>query len=557
MKLFTELQFCIKSSELIRNDCVEKCHVEHLRSELLNVQSMLSSIDVEDWRSHTNRYDQCSEAIRLIATQIKVDLPTRAWLKMYEFLVVFTKLTEPNPLRSLHLCEAPGAFVCALNHFIASEKDTKYDWKWKATTLNPRYEWNDPKCTVYGDCRLLNSRPDNWSFGVDDSGDILNTSNRNSLIGEFGSSFNLITADGGIDCQDNPEMQEELTSPLIAAEIEVTLKCLMVGGSFILKTFSLFTREMLECVSTLLMHFEEVYLVKPTASKSGNSERYYICINRLEERLPCLDDIVIYRLHSANRVLDQMQVNYISNNIKRFHSSEIVEQPGWSAFTRVFAREFIDFLQIRSINKRCLLIKPQFCQAIEESKSNLLHGSLIDRRHCSELNRVNILINELFDLCWPDGMVKIEFNLYCPNDIAPIEIKTGKKPSAADRITLSAFLSQPVLNIVNELLTHDQIGCSLHENQFPNYCHNLLDRKTVDRLCIMLYSLKHVTVSLACKRGCLKLQQHSSCEPDKVQYPENSLQLLRYPLEKQFTDQIKKINALWAWSIVNFYYDKW
>jgi cap2 methyltransferase len=55
--------------------------------------------------------------------------------------------------RSLHLCEAPGAFVSALNHFIALERH-HLEWQWHATTLNPYCESNDPRWTV-GDDRLI------------------------------------------------------------------------------------------------------------------------------------------------------------------------------------------------------------------------------------------------------------------------------------------------------------------------------------------------------------------------------------------------------------------
>ena len=45
----------------------------------------------------------------------------QAWCKFYELLSLWSVLPAAcergAPLRSLHLCEAPGAFITALNHY--------------------------------------------------------------------------------------------------------------------------------------------------------------------------------------------------------------------------------------------------------------------------------------------------------------------------------------------------------------------------------------------------------------------------------------------------------
>jgi 23S rRNA U2552 (ribose-2'-O)-methylase RlmE/FtsJ len=42
----------------------------------------------------------------------------QAWCKFYEIVSSFDLLPPGDVQSSLHLCEAPGAFVTALNHFI-------------------------------------------------------------------------------------------------------------------------------------------------------------------------------------------------------------------------------------------------------------------------------------------------------------------------------------------------------------------------------------------------------------------------------------------------------
>jgi hypothetical protein len=59
---------------------------------------------------------------------------------MYEMLECYD-LVQPqvrdNAFSSFHLCEAPGAFVCAANHYIRTRVGGDIDWRWLATTLNP------------------------------------------------------------------------------------------------------------------------------------------------------------------------------------------------------------------------------------------------------------------------------------------------------------------------------------------------------------------------------------------------------------------------------------
>ena len=107
---------------------------------------------------------------------------TVAWCKMYEMTYGYKLVPEDctRAVCSLHLCEvrgraahaggdegwilaccsassdsggggvqAPGAFICALNHYLASERKALHGkWSWTGLTLNPYYEGNDPTMMV-------------------------------------------------------------------------------------------------------------------------------------------------------------------------------------------------------------------------------------------------------------------------------------------------------------------------------------------------------------------------------------------------------------------------
>ena len=69
------------------------------------------------------------------------EMLTQAWCKFTECINRYS-LVEGDALSSAHLCEAPGAFVAALNHHIQSSCGDNVEWKWVANTLNPYYEGN-------------------------------------------------------------------------------------------------------------------------------------------------------------------------------------------------------------------------------------------------------------------------------------------------------------------------------------------------------------------------------------------------------------------------------
>ena len=67
----------------------------------------------------------------------------QGWTKLHELLWTFKDVVPESNLKlnSVHLCEAPGAFVASLNHFLGTHR-MDCTWQWRAFTLNPYYEGN-------------------------------------------------------------------------------------------------------------------------------------------------------------------------------------------------------------------------------------------------------------------------------------------------------------------------------------------------------------------------------------------------------------------------------
>ena len=97
-------------------------------------------------------------------------------------------MLDHQPFRTVHVCEAPGAFICATNFYHQlyweekqrSARPQQRSWEWTGLSLNPYYEGNDQEAMVDDD-RLIIETLDRWYFGEDNSGNILDTKNIQGL----------------------------------------------------------------------------------------------------------------------------------------------------------------------------------------------------------------------------------------------------------------------------------------------------------------------------------------------------------------------------------------
>lgn len=93
-----------------------------------------------------------------------VEMATVAWAKMYEMLVDFDLLqSDEQPdgagrFKSAHLCEAPGAFICA-THRRLQVVSPGASWDWFAMTLNPYSEGNDLGAMIDDDALIAETLP--------------------------------------------------------------------------------------------------------------------------------------------------------------------------------------------------------------------------------------------------------------------------------------------------------------------------------------------------------------------------------------------------------------
>ncbi|XP_075694357.1 cap-specific mRNA (nucleoside-2'-O-)-methyltransferase 2 [Rhinoderma darwinii] len=270
------------ASEVLSSDHKEFSRFLSLKESLNQVKNLLSDKRLDDWHRHTSFTNKAGRVVPEVRRQVNAELCTQAWCKFHEIVCTYPLLPSTAlwsyELNTLHLCEAPGAFISSLNHYLKT-RDVNCDWTWVANTLNPYHEANHGLVMIADD-RLIANTLLWWYFGPDNTGDIMSSRHLDGL-GKFisnMSSVHLVTADGSFDCQGNPGEQETLVYPLHYCEVVTCLATLGPGGSFVLKMFTLFQHSSVNLMYLLNCCFQSVHLIKPGTSKAGNSEVYVVCL---------------------------------------------------------------------------------------------------------------------------------------------------------------------------------------------------------------------------------------------------------------------------------------
>ena len=87
--------------------------------ELNAAKSSLSNYNIEEWQAHTQKCNPSGQIVSGIQQRFIPEMCTQAWCKFYEIINQFRLLEQTgfSHLNSLHLCEAPGGFIAAINHY--------------------------------------------------------------------------------------------------------------------------------------------------------------------------------------------------------------------------------------------------------------------------------------------------------------------------------------------------------------------------------------------------------------------------------------------------------
>ena len=257
------------------NEKIEPIISNSLAHYLYEIKKKLELIE-KDWdifKKYTNPYEYVHGIIPLKKKSVSKHKPlSRSYFKMIEMIHTFKIYFDTNPIHTFHLAEGPGGFIEAIANVRNNPKDSYIG----ISLLDDK---NDPNIPAWKKTQqFLNDHKNVYiETGNDNTGDILSMDNFIFCKDTYGSSMNLITADGGFDFSMDFNKQEVNISKLLFAQVCYALVLQKHKGCFILKIFDCFMNHSVDILYILSSFYEKVYLSKPNTSRYANSEKYVIC----------------------------------------------------------------------------------------------------------------------------------------------------------------------------------------------------------------------------------------------------------------------------------------
>lgn len=198
-----------------------------------------------------------------LITYAPMKLYSRAYFKLWEVLVKYPLLNpQARRIHTLHLCEAPGSFVQAVEVYWTKTCGRPRDlWAYHGVTLRGALEWKsaDQTSVVYADLTKDELPPSCYHA-------------------------DLVTGDGGFEVDDGNQ-QEQANHTLLAAQITKAVKCCRPGGAIYIKMFDMFRRETRDLIEQeALPWFEFCLIIKPFGSRVCNSERFLLGLRRRDQK---------------------------------------------------------------------------------------------------------------------------------------------------------------------------------------------------------------------------------------------------------------------------------
>lgn len=248
--------------------------------------------------------------------------------------------------------------------------------------------------------------------------------------------MNLVTGDGSIDCQDQPENQEEFVSKLHSAEVIVGLSILADGGSLLVKMFTFFESSSIAMLYILNCCFDELHVFKPATSKEGNSEVYVIGIgfkkNKLSKEiieqmitnfkddtkavlpLDVIPSSFQDQIVEAARIFMNLQVSVIEGNIRTFKKYDKHERERIKVMKDHMVEEFVRLYKVFPIREDQKIL--QGLQISNERNLNIRvhsgsHSERISFLHLSRADRVQVFFDRLKQ--FHDSILESALNSCC------------------------------------------------------------------------------------------------------------------------------------------------
>jgi 23S rRNA U2552 (ribose-2'-O)-methylase RlmE/FtsJ len=335
-------QNVFKYLKLLHSDKEPKEAISHSLSHYLtDIKNRLTSRE-KDWdtyKRYTNTYEYIHTVIPSKKKAISKYKPlSRSYFKMIEMIHDFNlfqsrgqtynryftaKQVQNNtePITTFHLAEGPGGFIEATLNYRNNPEDIYYGM----TIQDDKNDGSIPSWRK-SETFLLSHPNIIIENGEENNGDLLSIANFNYCYHKYGSSMDLITADGGFDFSIEFNKQEINMSRLLFAQICYALVMQKRGGNFVLKIFDVFHQHTLDLLYLLSSLYQHVYISKPQTSRMGNSEKYVICKGFLCDNVEYIFTYVYNVFKSVLELDDQMYIHrFLDISISNLYKNKIEE----------------------------------------------------------------------------------------------------------------------------------------------------------------------------------------------------------------------------------------
>lgn len=221
------------------------------------------------------RYFFSYEVIDYVVANYSPEYVTTAWLKCYEALNLFDLIpASENTVNYFGICEQPGAFVFAINHYIKTHGENR-EFNFILQSLKAI----DKKIFKPEDA-LAKEYRDNYDYGPKDTGDVTDLENiKYYRKRNYKRHFHIISADCGLDCSDDFAAQEKTLLKVILGQALLAISLADKGTNYFFKLFSMYESLTCEIIYLMSYLFEEVYVVRLLKTKITSGEVYCICKN--------------------------------------------------------------------------------------------------------------------------------------------------------------------------------------------------------------------------------------------------------------------------------------
>lgn len=194
------------------------------------------------------------------------NIASRSFYNVWEILNYLDLIDISNAaFTSAHINETGGALQAVMFFRDRYSKNAKKDSYLAASGPVESSLGNNLSTLKDGRIQIVKNNQD--KFG---------TATVKSLIGATKGGVDLITADGGVDWNDE-NIQEQESAYLVFASIVAAVHMQKKGGAFVLRMYEMFTDLSLKFIAILKYFYQNVYVIKPLMSLDLSSERFIVC----------------------------------------------------------------------------------------------------------------------------------------------------------------------------------------------------------------------------------------------------------------------------------------